>query len=256
MTQDPTQRFSNRVDHYVRARPGYPAALIGLLRDKVGLTVNQVLADVGSGTGLLTRVFLENGNRVIGIEPNREMREAGDRFLSAFKNFKGIDARAEATTLADETIDGIIAGQAFHWFDPIATRQEFRRILKPAGWVSLIWNERRIGEEGFDAAYEALAQEFTIDRQVAEKRGGSANVAAAIAQFAGASPLQTTVLDNHQDCDLEAVISRVLSSSYMPLEGPIVDAMLARLRELFNRHQQGGVVRLNYVTRVYYGQIG
>ncbi len=131
MNSDSTARFSSRVADYVRYRPGYPRALVRLLEEECGLAPESVVADVGSGTGILSELFLHNGNRVYGVEPNREMREAGERLLAAYENFVSVDGRAEATTLEDACADFVTAGQAFHWFDPAGARREFQRILRP-----------------------------------------------------------------------------------------------------------------------------
>src|ERR1700736_2261037 len=113
---DAKQRFSDRVADYVRYRPGYPTEVLTLLRSECALRPGQVIADIGSGTGFLSELFLKNGNRVYGIEPNEAMRLAGEEYLASFDNFVSIDASAEATTLEYGTIDFVTAGQAFHWF--------------------------------------------------------------------------------------------------------------------------------------------
>src|ERR1700756_4899998 len=143
---DAKQRFSNRVADYVRYRPGYPSALIELLRGECGLRADHVVADVGSGTGILAKLFLDNGNRVFGVEPNEEMRQAGENFFSGYKNFSSVHVFWEPTTLPAGSVDFITAAQAFHWFEPVATRREFLAILKPHGWVVVMWNDRRISE--------------------------------------------------------------------------------------------------------------
>src|SRR5216110_1873941 len=128
---DAKQRFSNRVADYVRYRPGYPPATLDLLRAECGLRPGNVIADIGSGTGLLSKLFLKNGNRVYGVEPNKEMREAGEEYLASYEGFSSIEGSAESTTLGDSTIDFVTAGQAFHWFEPNAARSEFARSLSP-----------------------------------------------------------------------------------------------------------------------------
>ena len=140
---DPTKRFTNRVENYLRYRPRYPPEIIPLLEKECGLTRNSVIADIGSGTGLLTELFLQNGNRVLGLEPNGEMRAAGERLLAKYANFTSLDATAENTTLADGSIDFVTAGQAFHWFNREKTRAEFARILRSNGWVVIVWNGYR-----------------------------------------------------------------------------------------------------------------
>src|SRR5881227_1352562 len=137
---DAKQRFSNRAADYVRYRPGYPSELLDVLRKECDLRPGHVIADIGSGTGFLSELFLRNGNRVFGVEPNREMRAAGEKLMAKYPDFSSIDATAEATTLRDASIDFATVGQAFHWFDPVRTRKEFARILRTDGWVVIVWN--------------------------------------------------------------------------------------------------------------------
>jgi ubiquinone/menaquinone biosynthesis C-methylase UbiE len=165
---DVTQRFSSRVDNYIRYRPGYPDAILDTLRDAYGLTPASIVADVGSGTGILTEMFLRHGNVVYGIEPNREMREAAERLLAGYDRFHSVAATAEDTTLGDDSVDLVTAGQAFHWFDPSKARAEFARVLKPGGWVALIWNERVVTTP-FLADYAATSKFSSLD-------GGAADV--------------------------------------------------------------------------------
>src|SRR5271154_1515768 len=128
--QDPTARFSSRVEKYVRYRPSYPKEVVALLGKQCGLTAESVIADVASGTGIFTRLLLENGNRVFGVEPNAEMRRAGEEYLAAFPRFTSVAGTAEATTLPDHSVDIVTAAQAAHWFDRAKARREFVRILK------------------------------------------------------------------------------------------------------------------------------
>src|ERR1700726_4293608 len=152
---DSKQRFSNRVADYLRYRPGYPSELLDVLRKECDLRPGQVIADIGSGTGFLSEMFLKTGNRVYGIEPNEAMRKAGEEYLASYDSFVSIDASAEATTLENGTIDFVTAGQAFHWFVPAAARREFQRILKPGGWIVVMWNDRQL-DSAFANAYEDL----------------------------------------------------------------------------------------------------
>src|SRR5687768_7090137 len=151
---DPTARFSDRVADYVRTRPGYPAGVLDLLRAETGLTAGMTVADVGSGTGLSAEMFLKNGNPVIGVEPNADMRAFGDALLAAYPNFRSVAGTAEETTLPDRSVDLVVAGQAFHWFDRARARAECRRILRPGGFVALLWNTRRVDATPFLRAYE------------------------------------------------------------------------------------------------------
>src|SRR5262245_9983579 len=112
--------------------------MLEVLKNECGLTPDSVIADVGSGTGLLAKLFLENGNRVYCIEPNREMRQAGEGILEDYPKFLSVAGTAEATALSDASVDFVTAGQAAHWFDATKARHEFRRILRPGGWLALV----------------------------------------------------------------------------------------------------------------------
>src|SRR5215469_5963617 len=163
MKSAPTERFSDRVEDYVKYRPHYSAEVVQALREACRLSPVHLVVDLGCGTGLLAKIFLENGNRVIGVEPNAEMRKAGEQFLASFTNFSMIDGTAEATTLPDHSADFVIAGQAFHWFQPKPTRSEFARIVKPEGWVVLIWHDRDLDSTPFLRAYEDFLQRYATD---------------------------------------------------------------------------------------------
>ena len=248
----PTKRFSNRVENYVRYRPRYPIEIVPTLQQECGLTKDSVIADIGSGTGFLTELFLENANTVFGIEPNREMREAGDRLLKRYQRFTSVNGTAEATTLPDNRVDFIASGQAFHWFDRTKCRMEFVRILKRPGWVVLIWNDRRTDTSPFPAGYESLLETYATDyKEVNHKRVDSA----VLQEFFGAKP-NCSIFPNFQHLDFEGLKGRLLSSSYAPEAGqPKHEEMLAALKELFDTHQQSGKVTFEYDTTVSYGQL-
>src|SRR5579884_1615786 len=140
---DPTGRFSGRAEDYARSRPRYPDAVLDALRRDIGLSPQTIVADIGSGTGILTEMFLRNGNVVYGVEPNPDMRRAAEQLLAGYHRFHSINGTAEQTTLPAGSIDLVTAAQAFHWFDAAAARREFRRILRPPYIVALLWNDRR-----------------------------------------------------------------------------------------------------------------
>jgi len=253
MTADPTRRFSSRVADYVKYRPGYPAALLRLLESECGLVPESVIADVGSGTGLLSELFLRHGNRVYGVEPNREMREAGERLLAGYPNFESVDGRAEETTLEDASVDLVTAGQAFHWFDPAGARREFARILRPGGWVALAWNDRRTAGTPFLEDYERLLLEYGIDyREVSMKYMEESS----FSTLFGGGEIRTATFDNEQVFDFDGLRGRLTSSSYSPEAGhPNFEPMIRELEALFRRHQRGGRVVVAYDTRVFYGRL-
>jgi len=250
---DAKQRFSNRVADYVRYRPGYPPALLDLLRAECGFNPGHVIADVGSGTGLLTKLFLENGNRVFGVEPNQEMRQAGDEYLQSFLKFRSVAGSAEATALGDASADFITAGQAFHWFDPQAARREFSRILKPNGWVVITWNDRRMEEAQLTREYEELLERFGIDyKRVKDAYPESED----IRSFLGAGVFSARDLPNQQILDWEGFRGRLRSSSFAPTEGhPNYAPMMSELERIYRTHERNGSVCMEYFTRVYFGQL-
>jgi len=249
---DPTKRFSSRVENYVRYRPGYPAALLDFLRAGCGLNSDSVLADIGSGTGKLSELFLAAGHRVIGIEPNREMREAGEQLLRGFPRFTSNAASAETTSLPAASVDLIVAGQAFHWFDRARCRREFTRILKPGGSIALIWNDRRIDSTPFLLRYEKLLQDFATDYEQVNHRNIDS---AALNEFFG-SPPEVKVFPYSQVFDFEGLEGRLLSSSYAPEFGqPQHEEMIAELRRIFDVNNTAGRVAFEYDTRVYLGRL-
>jgi SAM-dependent methyltransferase len=254
MTTDHTGRFSTRVADYVKYRPGYPPAVLRLLEGECGLAAASAVADVGSGTGILSELFLKNGNRVYGVEPNREMREAGERLLSAYPNFVSLDGRAEETTLDDESVEFVTAGQAFHWFDPPRARREFMRVLRPGGWVVLVWNDRRTSGTPFLEGYERLLLEYGTDyREVSVKYAEESMLAA----LYGPGEVRTRSFDNEQVFDFDGLRGRLASSSYAPRPGhPNFDPMTRELEALFRRHERGGRVVVAYDTKVFYGRLG
>ena len=166
-----TNRFSARVDNYIRYRPGYPPQVLETLRKECGLTPIDVIADIASGTGIWTRMLVENGNPVYAVEPNLDMREAGERLLAGFPKLSSVDGTAEATTLPDASVDFVTAAQAAHWFDRMRARQEFSRILRPGGWLVLLWNEREVDTTPFLRDYEQLLLTYGTDyQQVRQER--------------------------------------------------------------------------------------
>jgi ubiquinone/menaquinone biosynthesis C-methylase UbiE len=247
-----TSRFSSRVQDYARFRPGYPAEILSLLKKECGLRPDSVIADIASGTGIFTRLLLENGNPVFGVEPNPEMRAAGEEFLSGYANFTSVAAKAEATTLAASSVDLVTAAQAAHWFDCSQARREFVRILKRGGWTVLVWNERKTDATAFLREYEHLLLTYGTDyKEVRHER-----TTAEIAEFFQHSSFRSQIFPSSQECDYAALEGRLLSSSYTPQRGHAnYGPMLTQLREIFDQYAVDGFVSLEYNTQVFYGQL-
>lgn len=246
MTADSTTRFTSRVEDYVRFRPNYPEESFALLQRECGLGPGKVVADVGSGTGISARRLLATGASVVGVEPNAAMRTAAEGFPS-------VDGTSEATGLPDASVDLVTAFQAFHWFDRVAARREFERILREPKWVALVWNDRLETGTAFLEGYEALLREFAGDYLAVRHNAISADDLDA--WFGGG--MRVAWFPNAQRFDLAGARGRLLSSSYAPPQGdPRHEPMVAELRRLFDETQEGGTVEFRYETQVYYGTLG
>lgn len=245
---NPTQRFSDRVDNYAKYRPTYPQAIVTYLRETIHLTRKHVIADIGSGTGIFTDLLLKHGFTVIGVEPNKAMREAGEAHLAHFHHFTSKDGRSEATGLDDRSVDLITVAQAFHWMEPAGTRIEFDRILAPGGHVLLVWNVRLTDTPFLNA----------ID-DIKRRRGNNYDAihashanAEAIQAFFGPAEVRQKSFRHDQIMDFEALRGQILSSSYMPQDGqPGYDDMIVELGEIFQRHNENGVVHMEYETKLF-----
>src|SRR5579875_2634677 len=249
-----TERFSTRVEAYREFRPRYPKEVVELLRRGCGLTAEWVVADVAAGTGLLSEIFLDNGNRVIAVEPNAPMRAACAELCERYPRLECVDGTAEATGLADGAADLVTVGQAMHWFDLVPTRAEFARVLKPGGWCAVVYDHRRMGGDGFHDGYERLLVEYGGDYRAVQSKHMTDDK---LAGFFAPSAMRSAVLPNHQDLTLKGLEGRVLSSSYMPQEGDAkYPAMMDAIADLFARYEQDGVVRMEYETAVAWGMLG
>jgi SAM-dependent methyltransferase len=251
---DSTQRFTGHVESYVRYRPSYPLEIVRLLREKCSLTGASVIADVGSGTGILSELFLNNANRVYAVEPNAQMREAAERRFGECPGFTSVAGTAEVTTLGESSVDFVVAGQAFHWFDIEKARAEFGRILRPPGWVILLWNQRRLDATPFLVAYEGLLWRHGTDYERVSDHGRS--TAGMVDVFFRADGYESESFDNAQSLDLAGFEGRLLSSSYLPAPNERGSkAMLREAESIFREHQTDGRVTVEYDTRVYYGRL-
>ncbi len=254
---DSTRRFSDRVENYVLYRPGYPEDVVRVLQREAGLTRESIIADVGSGTGISSELFLRSGNSVFAVEPNDEMRHAGERLLAAYPRFRSVPGRAEATTLPDSSVDYVTSGQAFHWFEPDRARVEFARILHAESrWVVLLWNARRVDTTPFLRAYEALLERYGTDYR--EVRHKNIDVARLCVLFGGelGEAFQLRRLYNEQRFDFAGLRGRLLSSSYTPTAGdPSHGPMLRDLKTIFDEHAEDETVAIEYDTEIYFGRI-
>jgi len=249
---DPTTRFTNRVENYVKYRPSYPAAIITLLESECGLTRDTTVADVGSGPGFMSELFLKLENKVFGIEPNAEMRAAGERLLAKYPSFVSVNATAEATTLPNESIDLIVAGQAFHWFQLEPTKVEFKRILRPGGWVVLVWNGFRVETSPVVRGYHELLVQYGTDYKEVSREIETCD----IEEFFSPREYRQARFPFKQVFDFEGLKGRLLSASYAPQPSdPRYEEMIDNLREVFAANQKHGKVDFDYETEVYYGRL-
>jgi len=246
-----TSRFSDRVENYIRYRPGYPPEALEVLKAECGLLPTHVVADIASGTGIWTRMLLENGNPVFGVEPNADMRKAGERLLADFPKFISADGKAEATTLADASVDFVTSAQAAHWFDRKKAREEFARILRRDGWLVLLWNERVTDRTPFLRDYEELLLKFGTDYEQVRHE----HTTDSVSEFFDPAPFEQRVFPMRQDFDCAGLEGRLLSSSYAPGPGhPQHAPMLRELCRIFDEHARNGRVAFDYKTRVYFGR--
>jgi SAM-dependent methyltransferase len=233
----------------MKYRPRYPDGLISYLKSELGFSEKSIVADIVSGTGILSEMFLRNGNIVLGVEPNEDMRKIAEANLGSYSNFRSVNGSAESTKLSEGSVDFITAGQSFHWFDHPRARTEFRRILGSEGWVVLVWNTRKSTPFLYD--YDRLTRTGPLEKM---KVWNENLTDEAIANFLGEH--RTIKLLNSQELDCTGLVGRLLSSSYAPLSGEEgYDETLARIDEIFKKHQVNGVVRFEYDTEVYAGQL-
>lgn len=250
--RDPHQRFSKTVENYRLYRPRYPKGLCGVLAQHVELTPGTCVADLGAGTGILSEDLLDFGAKVIAVEPNEAMREAAQHEFGTRSGFHCIGGSAEETQLGDSCVQGIVAAQAFHWFDAQRVRREARRIGSDEVWAAIIWNTRRLERTPFLRAYETFCHQWGSDYAKVSARYAQPDT---IATFFGRQPSRL-VLDNAQELDQAALRGRLLSCSYIPGPAQARHAdMLQAIEELFETHQLDGLVTLEYDTEVFWGRL-
>jgi SAM-dependent methyltransferase len=250
---DPTSRFSDRVADYVRYRPDYPPALLDWLQRELGVSPAWAIADVGAGTGISSRLFLDAGYRVSAIEPNAAMRAAAVEWLGSDPRFQAIDGRADATDMPDASVDLVCVAQAFHWFEPQSTRLEFRRILRAGGLAVVFWNSRKPAGTPFLDGYEALLRRYGTDYTMVAERHASDE---AMRDWFGQGLRGEAHFPHRQRLDFDGLLGRLLSSSYAPRPDHRDHApMRQALRSLFDACAVDGMVNLDYDTRVFAGEV-
>ena len=246
---DPTQRFSDRVENYAKFRPDYPDALIRFVQGR--LPVPSVIADIGSGTGILSDQLLGAGYTVFGVEPNEPMRLEAERRLGSRPSFHSVAGTAEATTLGPGSVDAVTCAQSFHWFERTRCRDEFGRILRASGLVLLIWNERT--SHDLMEEYDRILQESSPDYHHVGRRNLTD---ADIADFFAPDPVELFFFPHAQRLDREGFLGRVLSSSYVPNIGqPGHETVMNKMQAFFDRRAQSGRIDFPYQTRVYLARL-
>lgn len=249
---DGTEVFAPLADDYAKYRPGYPTEVLDELVRECGLARDWAIADIGSGTGNLARLFLKAGYGVAGVEPNREMREAGERLLAAYPSFLSLDGTAESIPLDALSVDLITVGQAIHWFDIDRARAEFRRILRPGQWVAVLWNDR------YDSGpFSREYQEFVCSCATTSPSAIKApSLETGIDRLFGSVTPHTVQFSHAQRFDLGGLLGRARSSGHIPQPGMQGhDELTAKLTELFARYEDSGVVEFAYLTPMYYGRL-
>ncbi|MDD5361732.1 MAG: class I SAM-dependent methyltransferase [Ignavibacteria bacterium] len=244
-------RFTGRVENYAKYRPGYPEQVISALEKNIGFDQAKDIADIGCGTGILSKLFLNNGNLVFGVEPNEEMRANAEKQMAKFLNFISVNGTAENTALATHSVDIVTVGQAFHWFDFKKAKKEFNRILRKDGHVVILWNERKntsLFMKALNKTLKTLNQEYEeAEENIADKD--------LLKTFFGEDKMHTNLFQNFQMLDLAGLKGRILSISYVPESGDEHKRIMNEVKDLFDKYNNGGQVKLEYTTKVFYGKL-
>lgn len=247
--------FSGKFANYSKYRPGYPQGILKLMEEHIGLTTGTVVADIGSGTGIFSRLFIENGNTVYGVEPNDEMRHYSSVSFRAHRGFHSVNGTGENTGLKDNSIDLVVCAQAFHWIDPDSAKEEFRRILGDKGHVALIWNDKTLDENTFNSEYESICRRFKRFRPKYNSSGKSLIDHNVLINFFKGE-YESLELENHQELTFEGVLGRYSSASYAIGPGATgYESLVTEMEEAFRKHQTGGLVRIQYITKIFLGTV-
>ena len=247
---DYTRRFDKRAIDYSKYRPSYPPEILNILKSHINFDPKTIVADIGSGTGLLSNLFLQNGNPVYAVEPNEQMRTLAEQALSSYANFVSVNGRAEKTTLENASIDLVTVGQALHWFDPQLSTNEFARILRPEGNVLVLYNDRN-KEDPTMRDYETIVSRHEKDRAVVPDVNDEY-----FSRFFQNGSHKSFKLRNEQLLDREGVLGRLTSASYMPnVDDERFNSLKSDVSALFDRWQKDGKVRLLYDTMLSLGPV-
>ena len=247
------QRFDKTVENYLKYRPSYPKEVYSWLAKQFDLKSKKTIADIGSGTGFLSKLFLEQNHTVYCIEPNQTMRMAAEEYLAGYPNFYSIDGLAETTRLDAESVDWVIAGTAFHWFDSEKSKIEFKRILRTPGFCCLVWNVRNKEQSALLQDYENLILTYSADYQQSSAQTFDQTISS---DFFNPYDMQTASFDNKQQFDWDGLKGRLLSTSYSLKENDSrYQNMMDGLRKIFDQYQSNGLVDFLYDTKMYYGRL-
>ena len=251
MKEDFTKRFTGRASFYSTSRPSYPRRFLDILRSEIDFDETYTVADIGSGTGLLSQLFLENGNHVLAVEPNDEMRGFAEKSLHRFTRFLSVRGTAENTGIENASVDLVVVGQALHWFDCEASSREFARILKTNGHVCIVYNDRNT-EESFMREYDLILRKYARNRASVPTIDD-----AYLSKFFKNGKYSKFLLPNEQLLDLEGLLGRMTSASYMPSPSDVDQFALLRedVTRLFKAYEKRGMVRMLYDTTVLLGKI-
>jgi len=249
----PTERFTGLANLYAVARPSYPTEAIDFIIERCQLNDRSTMADVGCGTGIATRLLARRGVAMIGVEPNDDMRQRAEaeQLAPGSAQIVFTKGRGEQTGLPDSSVDAILCAQAFHWFEPEEALKEFHRILKPSGWVALMWNERDRFDP-FTTAYGAIVRALRESREVEMKFGGKAGEPLFISPLF--EDVERTAFANEQSVDEQGLIMRACSTSYSPKEGEALERFKMALQDVFRQFEQDGRVTIKYETAVFTGR--
>lgn len=247
------ERFDETVENYLKYRPSYPEEVYTLLNKQFDLSAGKMIADIGSGTGFLSKLFLDHGYTVYGVEPNQVMRHAAEKYLANNPNFHSINGLAEETGLKNESMDWIMVGTAFHWFDNEKTKIEFKRILKSPGFCCIVWNVRNQKESALIRDYENLILTFSNDYQKSRAQEFDQTI---VDDFFSPYEMHAASFVNKQLFDWEGLKGRLLSTSYSLRESdPKYPDMINELKHIFDKYESNGQIEFLYDTKMYYGQL-